>query len=65
MVAAAASVPSLFTSTHASWNTSEIKRFCVPSMPEKLAFGPKASGESQLPGEGLRSEITLSSTFWI
>src|ERR1039458_2901682 len=50
MVAAAASVPSSFASTHALWNTSEMKRFCVPSMPEKLAFGPKARSEERRVG---------------
>src|ERR1035441_9478527 len=71
-VAAAASVPSSFTSTHALWNTAEIKRFRVPSMPEKSACGPKASDmpilanvSFSLKPDSILNRGRDSSTFWL
>jgi len=43
-VAAAASVPSSLTSPQALWKIPEIESHFAPSIPEKSALGPKASG---------------------
>ena len=59
-VAAAASVPSSFTSTNALWTTAEMKRSFLPSMPEKSAMpagegvlhahGGQRAGQAELAG---------------
>src|SRR5208337_2747311 len=57
-VAAAASVPSSFTSTYALWTTSLIRRSCLPSIPEKSAELVNAVGIPIAPR-------TAGSEYWV